>query len=250
MANMEFLTANLLNTTTQAKVDSNTDTVEFLFDGNLKIGYSTEGYSSNTSTILSIEFDSPTIISHVLMQVHNLKDFRVFYDSVTANSLDVTSSNSATSSYISFSSVTVSSIQIQMDQAMTADTEKEINELVIAERQTQFERNPNIKNYKPIIDRTQVRHVMPDGGITLFNVRDKFKTKLKWEFITQSFHDTLKDIYDDGDALVFVPFPTTTAWDGNGYEVVWSKDFDFKHSTNDKQQGFGGNIILEQTANA
>jgi hypothetical protein len=247
MARMEFLTENRLNTTTQLKVDSNTVTAEFLFDRNIGMGYTSNGYSGVTATTISIEFVSPVVLSHVLLQNHNMKSFRVFYDSATANSLLVNTTNSATSTYLAFASVTVSSLQVQMNEAITAGQEKRIGELVAAERQVQFERNPSVRKWKPTIFRKQIEHEMPDGGTVLFNIKDKYRANLSWEFVTTSFRDDLYDVYATADPLYFIPFPTATSWDGSAHEAAWVGDFDFKHATNDKTQGFSGSILLKET---
>jgi len=99
-----------------------------LFDGNNDFGYKTDGYNSNTSTIISVEFSSPTVLTHAILQGHNLKQFRLFYNSVTSNSLLTETTNSETSTYLSFSSTTVSSVQLQMDIATSSNIEKNVKE--------------------------------------------------------------------------------------------------------------------------
>lgn len=246
MAVMEFLGQNLINTTTLLKVDSASNTVDRLIDRNITNQYETDGYASGTSTIISVEFSAGTIISNVLLQNHNLKDFRVFYNSVTANSLGIYSSSSDTSTYIDFASVTVSSVQLQMDNAFTY-VEKALGQLVISNKHFAFERNPSVKNFKPMIERNQIRHIMADGGIVLHNIKDKYKVEMKFEFITEDFYNQLLELYTSTLPIYYVPFPTTTAWTGNAYEMVWSKDFDFKYSTNVRAIGYSGKLILEET---
>jgi hypothetical protein len=247
MARMEFLSANLMNTTTQLKVDSNTITGEYLFDRNTTLGYSSNGYGSTTATVISIEFSAPQVLSHILIQNHNLKDFRVFYNSATANSLDIETTNSNTSTYLSFSSVTVSSVQIQMNDTIAGHVEKSIGELVLSERLVKFERNPSVKKWKPTIFRKQIEHEMPDGGAVLFNIQDKYRASLSWDFLSEDFRDDLYNVYTSADPLYFVPFPTSTAWLGEACETVWAGGFDFKHATNDKVQGWSGSVNLKQT---
>ena len=249
MAVMEFLSQNLINTTTLFLVDSASTTTDLLIDRNPSNQYETDGYSSNTSTIISVEFSSSTIISNVMLQNHNLKDFRIFYNSTTANSLGIFASNSETSTYLNFASVTVSSVQLQMDSAITS-AEKALGQFILSEKKLEFERNPEIKNYKPVIDRIQVRHIMADGGIVLHNIKDKYKVNMKFTFITESFYNSLLDIYKDSKPIYFIPFPTTSSWLGNAFEMVWSKDFDFKYSTNVRDIGYSGQLILEETSNA
>lgn len=246
MAIMEFLGQNLINTTTLIKVDSASTTTDRLIDRNRINQYETSGYASGTSSIISIEFSASTIISNVLIQSHNLKDFRIFYNSVTANSLGVYSSNSDTSTYVDFASVTVSSVQLQMDDAFTY-VEMLVGQFVLANKHFEFERNPSVKNFKPLIDRNQIRHVMADGGIVLHNIKDKYKVEMKFEFVTESFYNSLLELYTTASPVYYIPFPTTSAWDGNAYEMVWSKDFDFKYSTNVRAIGYSGKMILEET---
>jgi hypothetical protein len=250
MALMEFLKENKLNTTTQVVVPAlNTGTIAFAFDRNTKLPFTSSGYNSDTSLAYSIEFATPTVLSHVLIQNHNLKNFRVFYNSLTANSLGIVSGNSATSTYLSFSSVTVSSITLQMDQAMSS-VDKSFGELVVTERIVQFERNPSARDFDPVSMRKKVVHDMPDGGRIQYIIRDKFKATLKWKFISETFKTQLQSLYEDAVPFYFVPFPTTTTWDGRAYDVLWDNDFDFAHDDNSKTAGFGGSIKLWETPNA
>ena len=247
MARMEFLSENRLNTSTQLKVDSNTTTAAYLFDRNATLGYSSNGYSGATGTVISVEFTTPQVLSHILLQEHNLKGFRVYYNSATANSLAIVSGNSSTSYYLAFSSVTVSSIQLQGDSVIAGSGEKNVGELIVGNRLSQFERNPSVKKFSPTIFRKQVEHEMPDGGAVLFNIKDKYRANLSWEFITSTFQSELLGIFSDGDPLYFLPFPTTTLWDGAAYECAWVGDFNFRHATNDKTQGYSGSILLKET---
>lgn len=248
MADAEFLSENLYNTTTMVKVDAvNTATVAYLFDKNRALGFTTVGYTGATATVISVEFATPTVVSHVLLQRHNLKGWRLFYNSTTANSLHTTSTNSQSSTYLAFASVTVSSIQLQLDSTIAGTGERTVGELVVAEREVAFERNPNHGDFRSLLRRKQVVHEMPDGGTVLFNIKDKYRAELHWDFISTSFHNTLLALYEAAVPLYFLPFPTATSWDGRAYEVSWLGDFDFRPGTNDKTQGYSGSIALAET---
>lgn len=247
MSKMEFLSQNIVNTTTQFVLPCNTNLAQYLIDRNKQLQYQTSGYTSNTSCVISVEFSSPEIVSNILLQNHNMKDFRIFYDSVTANSIQIFASNSETSNYLNFNSITVSSIQLQIDSAMTADTERYIGEFIVTEKKLVFEHNPSIKDFTPTIDRYQVKHIMADGGTALHNIRDKFKVKIKSKFISETHYNDLLSLYNDALPLYFVPFPTTTSWDGKAYEMIWSGDFDYNYATNVKSIGFNGTMVLEET---
>lgn len=248
---MEFHRSNYIDTTTAFTVDAvNTGTVQYLIDKNLKLGFSTVGYTGATTTTIVASFTANKVISHIFLQNHNLKDFSVYYNGTTTNSLFSTTTNSATSTYISFNSVTTQSITLLIRDAITSGQEREIGELVVTERLYQFERNPSIEDFKYRLDRKQIRHVMPDGGVVLFNIRDKYKSDLKLEFFSQTSYNTLFDIFDNADPLYFLPEPTTTAWNGNGYPVVWSGDFDLRYAINVKSAGYNGKITLEEEPGA
>lgn len=252
MARMEFLKQNFLETTSSFTCDAGqTGTLAYLFDRNTALGFTSAGKNTSTaSLVLTYVFSTPQVLSNILIQNHNLKQFRLFYNSDTANSLAIVSANSQTSTYLSFSSVTASSISIQMDDTITPSVEKKIGEWVVTERRLQFERNPPHNDFEPIVARKRIRHEMPDGGVAHFNIANKFRAKLKWKFVTDSFASSLRSVYDEALPLYFVPFPTTTGWDGVAHEVLWDNDYDFSHDENSRTQGQGGEIRLWETSNA
>lgn len=252
MALMEWLKQNAIETTSSFTCDAGqTGTLSYLFDRNKGLGFTSAAKNTSTaSLVLTYVFPTPTVLSHVLLQNHNLKQFRLFYNSATANSLAVVSGNSATSTYLEFASVTVSSISLQMDDTITPSIEKKVGEWVATERRLRFERNPSHNDFEPVTARKKVRHEMPDGGAAHFNIANKYKARLKWKFVTDSFVSSLRSVYEDALPLYFVPFPTTTGWDGVAHEVLWDNDFDFSHDENSKTQGQGGEIRLWETSNA
>lgn len=249
---MLFLRPNELNTSTLIKVDAaNTLTVAYAFDRDKQTKWTTVGYQTTTSTLFSIEFQTATVLTNAFLLNHNFKQFRMFYNSTTANvfSPDINATtNSATSNYYSFNTTTVSSIQLQIDRATTVDTERTLGEIYVGSLMLTFERNPSAANYKPLIDRQQVIHKMPNGGVTQFIIANKFKAQISWKFITESFFNSLFNIYETATAIMFIPFGTSTSWDGKAYECLWTNDFDFRHSDNNKDAGFSGMITLEEVA--
>lgn len=251
MAVMEFLSRNLFNTTTEITVQSNTNATQYLFDRHHELKYITVGYTTNTSTQITINFGTNTVISHLLLINHNLKDFTAYYNNTTTNlftpNINV-SGNSQTSSYLAFNSVTVTAVTLNITGAMTVDTERAIGELVLANRQLQFARNPNIGDFKPTLFRKQVKHEMPDGGISLYNIRDKYKANIGFKFISDAFRNNLYTIFTTYQPFYFLPYPTTTSWDGISYEVVWTGEFNFNYADNVKSNGWNGEIMLEQSA--
>lgn len=249
---MLFLRKNELNTTTMVVVDAvNTSTVTYAFDRKPATQWSTVGYQTTTSTIFSVEFPTATVIDKIFLKGHNLKQFRVFYNSATANTFSTPineTTNSATANYFTFNTVTVSSVQVQVDRATTTDTEKKIGELYVGSLLLSMERNPPTANYTPEIERKHVIHRMPDGGVSQFITSNRFRTTLRWRHLTDGFVTSLRNIYDTSTSFVFTPFPTTSSWDGDAFEVLWTNDFDFRHSANNFDAGKGGQIVLEERA--
>lgn len=246
---MEFLGMNKAQTTTMISVNSSTDSAQYLIDRNTRIGYVSSGYNGTTATVVSISFTAATVLSHVVIQRHNLKEFTVYYDGTTTNSLFSTSTNSDTNSYIEFSSIPVASIHVRAVEAMVSGEEKSIGELIVTERKLLFERNPNIASFSPTTYRKQIVHNMPDGGTTVFNFREKFRAKLSWKHITSDFNDAVYALHRAGNPLYYVQKPTSTAWDGAAYEVLLTGGYDFKESSNDLRAGYSGSLMLQQTEN-
>jgi hypothetical protein len=253
MANvMQLFRKNELNTTTQIVVDAvNTATVGNIFDRDTRTQWRTVGYGTSTSTIFSIEFATATAIDRIFLQNHNLKQFRIFYNSTTASVFSPAineTTNSATSNLYEVATTSVNSIQIQVDLATSADTEKLIGEVYVGGLMLPFEQNPSAGNYTPAIDREQVVHKMPNGGVAIFNVADKFQANIKLRHISDTFEASLRNVYETGTTFYFVPFGTTTAWDGFAYEVAWTGKYDFKYAANNVSGGYNGTIIIEETA--
>lgn len=252
MSVMKFLDRSLVNTTTMIIVGSNTDLSQYIFDRDTETQYSSLGFADDlTSTIISIVLNSGSSVDRIFIQNHNLRQFRIFYNSTTASVFSpdaLVSSNSATAHYFSFATTTVNSIQIQMDKTIVANQEKAVGEIYIGALKLDFERNPAADSFKPLIYRKQVEHEMPNGGISQYNVGDKNRYSLKFKFLTETFKDDLLDVYNESEAFYYLPFPTTTSWDGKAQEVVWSGGFDFTYSSNPKDAGFSGSINLKETA--
>ena len=196
MGNMEFLSQNLLNTTTMLTMQaSNTSNSNYLFNRRRDLGWASDGYEGVTSAMIIVALPTNTVISNIMFLNHNLRQFRGFYNSFTSNSLLDVSGNSATSSYYDFASVTVNSINIEMDLAGSSagvNANKSIGEFVVAERRIILERNPSSENWQIAIDRKQTVHEMPDGGVRVYNMGDKMRVRMDLDYMTGSFTSNLQ----------------------------------------------------------
>jgi hypothetical protein len=248
---MELWGENYIFTTGIVAVQSNTLLSQNILDRNENTQYLSFGYGTTTATVITVSFSSACVVDKIFLKNHNLKQFRIFYDGVTANTFtpNITyTTNSESTQVFTINSVTVSSISLQCDLATAADTEKAIGEFYIGQKLISFERNPTAKSYLPVLNRTQVIHTMPNGGVTRFIVDEKMKITMSWEYLTPTFYGQLQTIFNDGSPMYFVPFPTTTAWGGQAWEVLWTNPFEFDFSSDNKLAGYGGKMVLEETA--
>lgn len=252
---MLFLRSNFFNTTTQATVDSNTSTVSDMIDGNESTQYISSGYNSDTlSTTITVTFDTTQTVSNIILLNHNMKKFLLYYNNTTTNLFSPSLlylTNSETSHFFSVATVTnITSINLKIDTTITPNQEKQLGEFIITNLLYDFstDRLPTAKNYRPELQKKQVVHKMSDGGIHLYNIADKFKARIRLDFVPTSTEITLKSIYDLNDSFLFVPFETTSAWDAQVYDVNWVKTYNFLRFTdNNKNLGYRGEIRLAET---
>lgn len=236
---MEFITKNLFNTTTSISVTSGTLSAGNILGRNSTIQYVSDGFNNDltTSTIV-ITFDQTTSVSRIGMLGINWKDFTVFHSGVTASTLSMTStgatttsdwsSNSETSMYIQFATVQASSISFDVLSTQSANAEKAIGHLYIADILVNFEtqgRVPSSKNYKPKLIPKQIEHKLSDGGVRTHTVDEKFSATIKYKNIETSFRDSLKTVWSLRSSFGFVAFPTTTSWDEVFFEANWTGAF-------------------------
>lgn len=256
-----FFYENQINTTTQITPSTGTNTAGFLFDGLVNEVYQSSGDGSDlTTTTLTIEFVSTQNASNIVLQNINLKSFKIYYNSNSANLFSLTSdgvntgtsewsNNSTTNLYLQFATNSVKSIIIEATATMISDAEKTIGEMFILDKRYEFIKDPSAKEYKVQINRKEFSHEMSDGGIAVYRIAEKFKTNITRKYIEKSEYDDLKTIWQDGDPIVFCPEPTGTSWNNNIYTVNWIGAFTFEqYIDNYKGNGYRGQIQLREVA--
>lgn len=254
---MEILQTNYLNTSTMLTVPANTAAASRLFDKRPDRQYKTVGYTGSTVGVITIDLVQTATVSRIILLNHNLKDFTIFYNGATANTLTLTSTcattttdwatNSETSIYLSFSPVAMTSLSIQMSATMANGDERAIGQIIIADQLYRFTRNPDSGGYRPNVSAREISHTMSDGGSVTYFIRNKVNSKL-----TLKHYDdwsALKDVYDDNKTVLFSPFPTGTAWDGDIFECNWTGGFKpLAYTTNIYNNGRDVDIDLKETA--
>ncbi len=255
---MEFLTGNYVNTTTQITVNSNTSTVDRLFNRDpLYQYYSASFADDNTTSSILITFDQTTNVSRIALVDTNFKEFRLFYNGATANSFalsnaDTTASvytgNADDNKYFRFPTTACTSITIEAKKTQTANQEKLLGLLVISDLYLTLSLIPNARGYKPKIAPKQIVHKMSDGGSRIHNVKKKWEAVLDLDYVNTSQRDSLRDIYELGAEFNFCPFGTATGWDALLFEAIWDGPFQFyEFSDNASASGFSGKVTMKET---
>ena len=255
---MDFLKANLVNTTTQIAVNSNTTTISNLFNRDKLYQYSSDQLNNDlTSAAITITFDATTPVSRIALVDTNFKDFSLFYNGSTTSTFALTSGDTTASiytgnadehKYFQFATVQCSSITINAKKTITANQEKRLGLLIITDLDLEMTLIPSAKKYKPSKIPKQIVHKLSDGGSRLHNVSSKWSLDFSLDYVSTEQRDSLFDIYEAGLPFNFCPFGTTTAWDGTIIESVWDGPFDFyQYSDDAATSGFSGKVSLLET---
>jgi len=256
---MEFINQNFINTTTQIAVNSNTTLVANIFNRDQVLQYISSGFADdNTTATATISFGSTLTVDRIGLLAHNLKGFTIFFNGVTANAFAMSttsdtsttdySSNSESSQYFTVTPQACTSVSIDMKSTQDANIDKALGLFLVTDKNLVFERVASAKNYKPNLDPKNIVHKLSDGGTRVHVVQDMWKFQVKYKFITTAFRDSLRTVYSRHTPFIFVPFGTTSSWDGIAQEVVWTGAFKFyQFSDNAATAGFSGSIDLKET---
>lgn len=256
---MEFLKANLLNTTTMLSVTNNTGVSSNIFNRDDFYQYYTDGLANDLTTAsVTITFGSTTNVSRIALIDTNLKGFTIFYNGSTANTFNLSSQNTTTSSftgntdsniYLRFPTTAVSSVTIDMKGTQTADQEKVLGLFFVSDLLYTFGKIPNSGGYKPNLVPKQVVHTLSDGGTRIHNVRKKFNLNIDLDYMESSDVTSLKTVWALQDGFQFCAFGTSTGWvNPVFFEAVWTGSFNFYEYSNDAlSSGFSGKMTLKET---
>ena len=257
---MEFLRKNLLDTTTNFVVNSNTATIANLFNRDLRYQYVSDGLNvDGTISTIRINFSETQSVSRIALLGMNLKKFTVYYNGVTANTFALTSTgstsvsdfltNSETSIFMAATPVDCTSVSIDMYSTMVANQNKAIGWLAVTNVLSDLDgRVPPAQNYTPIFTPKEIVHELSDGSFRNQVVDRKFSARLRLDFIDTSLKSEIKSVFDLHDDFIFAAFPTTTGWDEVIFPCVWTGPFEF-HAVTDNalSAGFSGSIKLLET---
>ena len=237
-------------------VNSGTNSVANLMARDETKQYSSFQFNNDlTTSSIQITFDNTTSVSRIALIGINAKSFRLFYNGDTSNALalqgdtssSVWSSNSETSLYLAFDSISATQIDIEMTATQVADSEKILSYFGICDTKLDFTRFPDSKGYKALIDAQEIVHTLSDGGTRVNSLGEKFSLDLKLKAIPRAMRDSLRSIFMDKDDFIFSAFGTTTSYEGIFYPVVWIGNFAFyQYNSNNVNSGYDGAIKLRE----
>ena len=229
---MECLYSNYFNTITLCTVNNGTDTVLYMIDRDQSQQFASSGDNSDaTTTTIQLDFADTQTVDRIILENINFKGFKIYYNSNTANLFSLTGSLTGTSEWASNSETSlclicntvtnISSIFIEATLTMIGNEEKKCGQFWTTRRYFDFVDNPSADNYEAKFYAKQFVHEMSDGGFAVYNIAKRFQSDIKREFVEETEHDTLKDLFEENSEFVFVPFQTGTSWDKRVYEVNW-----------------------------
>ncbi len=203
-------------------------------------------------------------IGRIALLDHNWKQFIVSQRSnkaSTAGYLVLTSTcqtvtanwttNSLTSHYLAFTALDITDLYIFATKTIVANSEKAIGSIYLSNNLLTFPITPSADNYRMTRQQISVNHELSDGGRRVHILDEKFRADISFDYVSSTFRDSLKTIYDSHDQLVFVPFEPTAngVWDNICFPCQWHGEFDFfNFSDNAIDAGHSGSITLLETA--
>ncbi len=254
---MELWKANYYNTTTVLSITSGTLTASYCRKRDETLQYISSGFNNDATTVSMVfTFDDTMNVSCIGLLETNFKNFRIFYNGSTSNTFALTSAETSSSAWTGNTDVdkflycttaAVSSITIEATETMVANSEKAIGYVFISDVLVDFERVPSSKDYKPTKAVTDIVHKLSTGQTKVNFINEHWKVDISFKYITTAFRNSLYEAFILKDEMGFVPFGTSTGWDGILFPCVWPGDFDFyKYSTDAVNSGFSGTIKLAE----
>jgi hypothetical protein len=257
---MEFLSANLVNTTTMLSVERNSGvtSLPYVIDPDTTRQWRASDSNLGTNTCIQITFDQATEFDTIIFYAP-LRSFKIYRDGVTSTALSISGAATTTADYVNTSNVTnryffrlsqtytATTLHFQCARVITSNGFLAVGYIYVGNQLLDFSRIPDASSYIPAIKPHQIVHEMSDGGIRTQTLSYNRSVQLKFRNISQTFRDELKSIYDLHSNFGFVAFNTGTGWDGFFLNCYWEGDFDFyKLSEDHLSIGYSGNIKLRE----
>src|SRR3990167_664628 len=219
----EIIKENIINTTTQIVLTSNTSSAANIFYRDPKRQYLSSGFADDmTTSVITISFASTLTISRIALLEVNWKLVDIYYNGATANTFALSNAetttsrwtqNSASGLYLRFDTVAVAtSVSFAVKSTQVANYEKAVGLIHLSDTRFTFTRDPSAKNYSPSLDPKRITHELSDGGRRVHHIADKWNASIKLQAIPSAFKDSLRTIYALRAPVAFCPLGTSTGW--------------------------------------
>jgi len=201
--------------------------------------------SSYAYTKIEATLGSQTLINTIAIQNHNFDTFDLIINGITKYSW---SNNNDSSTIYSFDTITAATVTIVI-QSTTSDADEFLGQLIACNEQYELPHNPNFSDYKPALTGVRESKKMADGGYVTYTIAEKFQADIGLKYVPPTVTSELKSIYSATSAWLFCPYPTSSGWDGDIWEVNWIGKFDFlKPARNERANPlYNGVIKLRET---
>ncbi len=188
---------------------------------------------------------SEVVADTLMIQNHNLKTYYIAIN--TSLTTEVTDGSDG-DIFLSFTKQTITSVWLHVYSATSGDIVK-LGQMIVAAEEYELPHNPDFANYTPILTGDRLGKEMADGGIVTYKKVQKFQARINLNFVPESDRDSLLAMHESIGSYVFVPYPTSSAWDGAAHEVNFVGDFNlFKPARNSRTTPFyAGEIAIKET---
>lgn len=122
-------------------------------------------------------------------------------------------------------------------------------QIILGTERLELPKNPVFTDYKPNINNVNKEYRMSDGGVINYKTVDKFMGQVGLKFVPESTTTELISMYQTNGSYNFCPYPTSTSWDGDIFNCIWSGKYDFKMPSYDNREipYYNGKILLKET---
>lgn len=197
-----------------------------------------------------VEFEyfpgSEVLADTLILQNLNFLTYQIVINGSLA--ADVTSVP-AENIYLAFDLSTITSLRVVVYSVTSGDSIVKMGQMIVAAEEYALPHNPDFANYDPTLVGLREEKQMASGGVTTQRRDEKFQARIGLRWMPESDKESILAMYRSTGAYYFVPFPTTTAWDGQAHEVVPVGNFElFKPARNDRMVPlYAGDIIIKET---
>lgn len=254
---MEFWKANYFDTTSSMTItagstgyDTSTSRNHMLPDLLKQLHITANQFS------FTIKFNQTLTISRLALAEHNLKNFRLYYDGVTANTFALTAaagttvsnwdSNSATAHYLACTPVACTSVSMDINSCTTGLT-RALGYFAASDLLMSFDKIPDSTGFDLKRNFIGANHRLSDGSSRAQEFGQKWEANIRLSHISSSFRNSLYDVFALHDDFIFVPFGTGTTWDSIIFPCNWVGAFGFHQvADNAKASGYSGVVRLKE----